>query len=54
MGDRIAPQTTEFRNGEIIVNYADRKSSDPMSASPSVGVTRYFKVSGAELLEFIK
>ena len=25
LGDRIAPQTTEIRNGEIIVNYADRK-----------------------------
>src|SRR3989344_926478 len=24
LGDRIAPQTTEFRDGKLIVNYADR------------------------------
>jgi len=51
IGDRIAPQTTEFSNGEIIVNYADRKPGEPMTASPSIGVSRYFKVSGNTLEE---
>lgn len=51
LGDRIAPQTTEFQNGEIIVNYADRKINEPMSASPSVGVTKYLKVSDGTLIE---
>src|SRR3989339_952033 len=41
LGDRIAPQTTEFRNGEIIVNYAERRPEEPMTASPSVGVSKY-------------
>ena len=45
VGDRIAPQTTEIRDGEVVVNYADRKPSDPMSAPPSVGMTKYFKVT---------
>ncbi len=51
IGDRIAPQTTEFRNGEIIVNYADRRADEPMTASPSVGVSKYFKIAGDRLVE---
>ncbi len=51
LGDRIAPQTTEFRNGKIIVNYADRKPDEPYSAEPSIGVSKYFKVSGNKLIE---
>lgn len=39
LGDRIAPQTTEIRDGKVIVNYADRKPDEPMVAQPSVGVT---------------
>ncbi len=51
LGDRIAPQTTEFKNGEIIVNFAERKSGESMSATPSVGVSKYFKVTGNNLIE---
>lgn len=51
LGDRIAPQSTVFQDGEIIANYADRKPDDPMTAVPSVGVSRYFKVSNGELVE---
>ncbi len=51
LGDRIAPQGTEIKNGEIIVNYADRKPTDPMTTNPSVGVTRYFAVKGDILSE---
>lgn len=54
LGDRIAPQTTEFRNGEIIVNYADRKPNEPFSADPSVGVSQYLKVNGLQLVEVTK
>lgn len=50
LGDRIAPQTTEIRNGEIIVNYADRKASDPMTTHPTVGVSKYFKVQNNTLV----
>jgi len=54
LGDRIAPQTTEFRNGEIIVNYADRRPGDSMTTRPSVGVSRYFKVIDGKLVEVQK
>mgnify|MGYP001609317380 FL=1 len=51
LGDRIATRTTEFRNGQIIVNYTDRKPDEPMSAEPSVGVSKYFKVTAGQLVE---
>jgi hypothetical protein len=54
LGDRIAPQTTEIKDGEVVVNYADRKPSEPMTAQPSVGVSKYLKVSGNTLVEVNK
>ncbi len=54
LGDRIAPQTTEWRNGEIVVNYADRKPGDSMTTKPSVGVSRYFKINNDALVEIVK
>ena len=51
LGDRIAPQTTEFREGNIIVNYADRAPGEPMTTAPSVGVSRYFSISNNLLVE---
>ena len=49
IGDRIAPQNIAIQNGQIIVNYADRNPGDPMTAQPSVGVTKYFVVQGGAL-----
>ncbi len=49
LGDRIAPQTTEVRDGNIIVNYMDRKAGDPMTAQPSVGKSLYLDVSNGTL-----
>ena len=46
LGDRIAPQTLEIRNGVFIANYADRKKEEPMSARPSVGVSTYMTLLG--------
>ncbi len=51
LGDRIAPQTTEIKDGQLIVNYADRKPDEPMTATPSVGITKYLKVEGTSLVE---
>lgn len=51
LGDRIAPQTTEIRNGQLIVNYADRAAGEPMTAQPSVGVSKYLEVQGTTLVE---
>lgn len=54
LGDRIAPQTTEFKKGKIIVNYADRKAGEPFSQDPSVGVSKYLKIDGRQLIEVSK
>lgn len=51
LGDRIAPQTTEIKNGEVIVNYADRKPTDPMTTPPSIGMTKIMKISGNNLVD---
>jgi len=45
LGDRIAPQTTELGQGNvIIVNYADRKPGEGFTISPSVGQSRWLKL----------
>ena len=44
LGDRIAPQNIEIKDGQIIANYADRKQDEPMAESPSVGVSKYMIV----------
>jgi hypothetical protein len=51
LGDRIAPQTTQVANLKITVNYAERAPGEPMTAKPSVGVSKYFKVDGTTLVE---
>ncbi len=51
LGDRIAPQTTEWRNGKIIVNYADRNPGEPMTAPPTQAISRYFIWSNGALAE---
>ena len=51
LGDRIAPQTTEFKDGNIIVNYAERLPNEPMTNTPSIGVSKYFKVIDNKLTE---
>lgn len=51
LGDRIAPQNTSIDSGEIVTNYADRRPEEPMSAQPSVGVSKYLKVIDGVLTE---
>jgi len=50
LGDRIAPQTTEFSDGKIIVNYAERMPEEVMTDTPSVGVSRYFEIENSKLV----
>jgi len=50
LGDRVAPQNTEIKNGELIVNYADRKAGEPISTKPTEGVSKYFRVSNGQLI----
>lgn len=45
IGDRIAPQTTEFRDGQVIVNYAERTPGEPFTTPPSFGKSLYVKYS---------
>ena len=54
LGDRIAPQTTEYKNGEVIVNYADRKLGEAMTEKPTVGISKYLKIENEKLVEVLK
>jgi mannose-6-phosphate isomerase-like protein (cupin superfamily) len=55
LGDRIAPQSTDIDPDtlEIHVNHAERRPGEPMTARPSVGVTKYLRVTGGELISLI-
>ena len=49
LGDRIAPQKVEIRNGVVLVNYADRLPGEPMTSSLGVRVTQYVALRDGEL-----
>jgi hypothetical protein len=51
LGDRVAPQNIAIANGVAAVNYIVRRDAAPMTEAPSVGVTKYVKVKGGELVE---
>ena len=51
LGDRIAPQTIEIQKDLIIVNYVERLPNEPMSASPSIAVSKYFKISEGKIIQ---
>ena len=51
LGDRIAPQTTSISSTTILVNYADRNPGEPMTARPSLGVTKRLSIVNGRLTE---
>lgn len=51
LGDRISPQNINFLDGVINVNFAERAAGDPMTDSPSVGVTKRLMLRGGALIE---
>ena len=54
LGDRIAPQSSNFdpnNPAQFIVNYADRAPGQPMSAQPTQGVSKTFKLNNGTLVE---
>ena len=51
LGDRIAPQTVEFKNNIIIANYAERNPGESMSVQPSLGVSKYLIWENNQLQE---
>lgn len=46
LGDRIAPQNLEIKNGLLIANYAERKAGESFTVPPSVGVSKYMELQG--------
>ncbi len=51
LGDRIAPQSSEFRDGMLIINYATRREGEPYTTQPSVGMSAYLKVQDGKLVK---
>lgn len=51
LGDRISPQGVDISDLTVIANYAEVAGGDPLSAQPSVGVSKYMKVEGYDLVE---
>ena len=54
LGDRIAPQSTNVdpdNPAQFIVNYADHAPGEPMSAQPTQGVSKTFKLDNGTLVE---
>ncbi|MFA6608304.1 MAG: META domain-containing protein [Candidatus Paceibacterota bacterium] len=56
LGDRIAPQTVEIRDGRAVYNYAERKSTEPMTARPSIGKSLWIHYNPAtgQIGEWVK
>jgi hypothetical protein len=51
IGDRIAPQRAEIRDGTIIVNYQERYPWENFAAPPSISRSRFLVVENDELKE---
>jgi len=51
IGDRISPQRIFIQNAVIVVNYANRKSGEPLAAIPSDCKSRYFVIHKNKLVE---
>lgn len=51
LGDRIAPQSTQIMDNTIVANYAERAPGEPMTAQPSVAVSKYLQVQNGILVE---
>ena len=51
IGDRIIVNSIVAKGGTITVNYLGRKKDDPMSAMPTVHVSKQIKIKGGQLFE---
>ncbi len=54
LGDRITPESVKSENGNIVVNYLDRKLTEPMVTVPTVETIRTFKIVNGDLTEVSK
>jgi hypothetical protein len=50
LGDRIAPQNIEIRDGVVVVNYAQHAEDQAFSEPPSEAVSAYLTLAGAKLM----
>ena len=50
LGDRIAPQSVRVSDRTLVVTYADRAAGEPMTARPSVGVSKTLRLAGGSLV----
>jgi len=53
LGDRIAVKSLAIKDGKLTVLYADRKKDEPMSAKPSVEVSKILQLNDGKLSEVI-
>jgi hypothetical protein len=51
LGDRIVPQEVAIHNGIVTVRYLERRMDQPMSAAPTLPVTRYMVLEKDRLTE---
>ncbi len=51
LGDRISPGKIRIQNGVVVVEYADRRPDEPMSAPPSVGRSKVLTLQDSRLAE---
>jgi hypothetical protein len=50
LGDRVAVQAVQIRNGVVRVNYAVRRAAESMAIAPSVGRTKYLTLREGDLV----
>lgn len=53
LGDRIKVTSTSIEKGYIVISLLERKSDEPMSATPSIAKKIYLKADGLQLIETI-
>lgn len=56
LGDRIAPQSLEVKEGRAVYNFAERKPDEPMTAEPTVGksVWVHYDKNTGQIGEWVK
>jgi hypothetical protein len=51
IGDRIDPVSVTIENGKVKLSYIDRNVDEPMTAEPTVKITKYLEVKNNVLAE---
>jgi hypothetical protein len=51
VGDRVQPKAIGIKNGVITFTYLDRGPNDPMSAEPTISVTKTYVYQNGQIVE---